>query len=277
MLYIPHPHPRREQLKYAYDFDPDSSTAAAFVVRFVESGARVLEIGAGAGSIARPLTEVLHAKVTALEIDQASADYLETFCERVVRADLNQADWTAQFKGEPPYDAVVIADVLEHLLDPLSTLRAAATLLKPDGAVVVSLPHAGHNSVLACLLSADFEYREWGLLDKTHLRFFGIKNVKQLVRDAGLKIVDARFVVTSPAKTEFKDKWARLPMMLRYSLRRNRYGNVYQVVFKAVGANCAPAEMDLEKVSIPNPRSIAGWRKKSKNRTAKLMKRLGLN
>ncbi len=273
MLYLSHPH--RQQLKYAYDFDPNSKTAAAFVVQFVDSGARVLEIGAGAGSIARPLTEVMHAKVTALEIDPVSADYLETFCARVVQADLNHPDWTDHFKAEPAFDAVVMADVLEHLLDPLSTLRAAASLLKPDGAVIVSLPHAGHNSVLACLLSADFEYREWGLLDKTHLRFFGIKNMKQLVRDAGLKIVDARFVVKSPSKTEFKDKWARLPMMLRYGLRSNRYGNVYQVVFKAVGAFCAPAEMDLETVPIPtNPRGIAGWRRKSEKRAAKLMRRL---
>ena len=45
------------------------------------------------------------------------------------------------------------------------------------------------------MLQEDFEYRNWGLLDRTHIRFFGIKNIQALFENAGLKIVHAEFVV----------------------------------------------------------------------------------
>lgn len=44
----------------------------------------------------------------------------------------------------------------------------------------LSLPHVGHAAIAGCLIDEDFEYRQWGLLDRTHVRFFGIKNVQNL-------------------------------------------------------------------------------------------------
>lgn len=261
----------RAHLKYAYEVDPNAGSAAAFVLKFVGKGERVLEIGAGAGSITRPLKDIAGAQVTALEIDNASADYLETFCERVVRADLNDPHWIRNFSIGEAFDTVVIADVLEHLLDPLATLRAATTLLAPQGAVVISLPHIGHSSVMACLLLGDFEYRDWGLLDRTHLRFFGIKNIKELIRRADLQIIDSRFVIKKPAKTEFREKWNRLPYALKYYLGRSKYGDVYQVVLKAVRAGHHVKEVDLEAAPIPRPRMRWPFRPK---RIKKIARRL---
>ncbi len=77
------------------------------------------------------------------------------------------------------FEVIVAADVLEHLYDPWATLRTVRDILDTDGYVVVSLPHIGHNAVIACILQEDFEYQDWGLLDKTHIRFFGIENMQQ--------------------------------------------------------------------------------------------------
>jgi hypothetical protein len=117
--------------------------------------------------------------------------------------------------------------------------------------VVVSVPHIGHNVVIACLIEENFDYQDWGLLDKTHIRFFGIHNIQRLFNDAGFKIVDAKFIIRPPERTEFADRWRRVSGQLKQTLAHNRFGNVYQVVIKAK-LDSAP-EKGLKLWSLPVP------------------------
>ena len=68
--------------------------------------------------------------------------------------------------------------------DPWTTLRLAGSLVNDAGSVVVSIPHASHAAILSCLLTNNFDYRDWGLLDRTHIRFFSMKNIQQLFERA---------------------------------------------------------------------------------------------
>lgn len=104
--------------KYDYAIDMGDDSAPARVVRMVGSDKRVLEIGAGPGSISRVLTETLNCRVTALEIDDEVIPDLKTSCERVYKVDLNDASWPEILHKEDNFDVVVAADVLEHLYDP---------------------------------------------------------------------------------------------------------------------------------------------------------------
>jgi 2-polyprenyl-3-methyl-5-hydroxy-6-metoxy-1,4-benzoquinol methylase len=217
---------------YDYDVDPESDSAPARVVRMVGQGKRVLEIGAGPGSITRVLAERKN-RVTALEVDETALPFLKKHVEDVVAADLNRADWPSKFGGAR-FDAVIAADVLEHLVDPWSTLSRMTTLLAPGGSVILSVPHASHATILMCLLLEDVEYRDWGLLDRTHIRFFGLHNLESMVRAAGLKIVRGEFVVRDPRDTEFASKWATLPFATRRFLGRQPFAQVYQVVVRCV-------------------------------------------
>lgn len=212
---------------YDYDVDPTSDTAPARVCRMIGSGKKVLEIGAGPGSITRVL-KAQDNRITALEVDATAIPYLEQHCDQVIPADLNRADWTSLFADR--YDAIIAADVLEHLTDPWTTLERMKSLLAPGGSIVISVPHASHACILACLLHEDVEYRDWGLLDRTHIRFFGLQNLQEMFRRAGLKIVRGEFVVRAPEETEFKDKWAALSEDARAFLGRQKFAHVYQVV-----------------------------------------------
>lgn len=212
---------------YDYDVDPTSDTAPARVCRMVGSGKKVLEIGAGPGSITRVLKQQKN-EITALELDETAIPFLEKHCDRVIGADLNDADWPARFDGR--FDAIVAADVLEHLTDPWTTLERMKSLLAPGGALILSVPHASHACILACLLHEDVEYRDWGLLDRTHIRFFGLKNLAAMCARAGLKVVRGEFVVRDPRVTEFKEKWEALSEEARSFLGRQRFAQVYQVV-----------------------------------------------
>jgi 2-polyprenyl-3-methyl-5-hydroxy-6-metoxy-1,4-benzoquinol methylase len=231
--------------KYDYEIDLNDDSAPARVVRMVGTAKRVLEIGAGPGSMTRVLRDIFSCRVTAVEIDDEVIAALTPFCERVYRADLNNPDWTKALADEPKFDVIVVADVLEHLYEPWSALPRIKELLAPDGYIIVSIPHTGHNSVLACLLTGDLQYRDAGLLDRTHIRFFGMKNIQALFDDAGLALTEAEFVERLPENTEFASAWDRLDPPLRIQLSKNRFGLVYQVVAKAMRMESAPERLVL--------------------------------
>lgn len=237
--------------KYEYKVDLNADTAAAKVVHMVGSGKRVLEIGAGPGSITRLLVEHGHCKVSAVELDTNAIEKLGDFCEEIHNCDLNDPSWTRRVTHCGNFDVVVAADVLEHLYDPWTTLSAMKTILNKDGYIVVSLPHIGHNAIISCLLGGNFEYQEWGLLDKTHIRFFSIKNIQKLFAEAGLKIVEAGFVIRAPEQTEFSAQWKVLSPESKRELEKNKFGNIYQVVVKAVPESTKGQALNLLSLDIP--------------------------
>lgn len=240
-----------ERHKYEYKVDLNADTAAAKVVRMVGSEKRVLEIGAGPGSIAKLLREFGKCRVTAAELDERAIEKLKEIGIETIKCDLNDTDWATRVTKKGMYQVVVAADVLEHLYDPWNTLKEMKDVLQKDGYIVVSLPHIGHNAVIGCLLNADFEYQEWGLLDKTHIRFFSIKNIQHLFSQAGLKIIEAEFVVRETEQTEFSRYWRKLPEQLRRELNKNKFGTVYQVVIKAIPVSSPGKSLKLESLAVP--------------------------
>jgi 2-polyprenyl-3-methyl-5-hydroxy-6-metoxy-1,4-benzoquinol methylase len=244
---------KEKKLNYTYEIDSNSDTAAANILRFVGTQKNILEIGAGPGSITHPLQEINHCNVTALEIHPDYIEKLKEFCPNVISADLNDPQWSMKnFKNEK-FDVVVAGDVLEHLYNPLTCLINMKTLLNNNGYIVISLPHIGHAIISGCLWDGDFEYGDWGLLDRTHIRFFGIKNIQNLIEDAGLKIIDVAFVVRSPEKTEFAKRWSQLPQGFKKEILSNPFAYVYQVVIHAIPKSTEGKAINLTQVSVPLP------------------------
>lgn len=231
---------------YEYDVDSRSATAPANVVRMVGARKRVLEVGCGPGSITKILVTENQCTVTGLERDGEAIKKALPFCERLFQADLNTEDWPTLLDGEEPFDVVVAADVLEHLYDPWTTLKRMVPLIGNDGYLVISLPHAGHAAVIACLINGNFEYRDWGLLDRTHIRFFCLKNIEDLFAQADLKILEVAYVIKQPEETEFAAQWLELPSATQQCLRLSPHATTYQVVVKAVPMDRPGAPLRLK-------------------------------
>ena len=237
---------------YEYQVKLDADSGPARVVRMVGESKRVLEIGAGPGSITKLLTHVSKCKVTALDIDAEAIKRLSPHCERAYQADLNNSSWVDVLRGdEGKFEILVAADVLEHVYEPLVVLKTMGLFLDSNGYMVVSLPHVGHSVIHACLLDENFDYQDFGLLDRTHIRFFGIKNIQKLFENAGMKIVHAEFVVRNPEHTEFSKQWAKTSDDLRTVLAKNPFGLVYQVIVKAVPVNGSGLPISLIDLLVP--------------------------
>jgi SAM-dependent methyltransferase len=98
--------------------------------------------------------------------------------------DAEELDLEAELGGER-FDAILFADVLEHLRDPAALLRRVRPFLAEGGTVVASIPNIAHASVRLSLLGGSWRYREQGLLDETHLRFFTREGIEDLFESSG--------------------------------------------------------------------------------------------
>jgi O-antigen biosynthesis protein len=217
---------------YIYQFDPTGDSTAARVVRNVGNGKYVLELGCAYGVMTKVIVEHNNCRVFAVEFDEKSAQYAKPYCEDLAIIDIEAADWGLLF-GEKRFDVIVAADVLEHLRDPVKQLVSLREYLVPDGYIVLSLPNVAHNGIIAELLNEDFRYRETGLLDATHIRFWGAKGIERLLEMSGFAISNIDMTRIEPEQTEFADEWSSLPPWLKMSLSSRQGGNVYQYIVKA--------------------------------------------
>lgn len=232
-------------MNYEYEVDVNGDNALAFVIKFVGDNKKVLEVGAGSGMISKKLVDLNQCQVTAAEINDTSLAKLRKITRSVYKTDLNRPGWSKDFKREGKFDVIVAADVLEHLYDPWAILVEMKSLLNETGEIVLSLPHIGHSGIFASLYCEDFEYKEWGLLDKTHIRFFGLNNIRALHENAGLTITDVKYVIYTPEASEFAREWSKLPEKLKELLDQNPHGRIYQVVTKA-----SPVERGLKGINL---------------------------
>jgi len=168
--------------RYTLKGDPYSSHSIVLNWLGEGHGRRLLDVGAADGLLSGQLSE-RGWKVTAIEADPVAAKAGAVRCEHMIVADLDT--------GLPPvdgvFDAIVCADVLEHLRHPLSVLTALRDALAEDGEVLISIPNVAHLWMRLSLLAGRFDYAERGILDRTHLRFFTRRTLAALIVAAGLR------------------------------------------------------------------------------------------
>ena len=154
-----------------------------------ESVSRLLDIGCSVGSIGKEVKiKAQHCKVFGIEYDESMAKIAEQAIDGVLISDLNKIKLLDHY--EPAnFDCVVAADILEHLLDPWSMLDQIITVLSPGGYIVVSLPNVSHVSTFVSLLRKEWPYRDRGIHDKTHLRFFSLRNILTMFNSNDIEIV----------------------------------------------------------------------------------------
>ncbi len=179
--------------KYHLDliFDPRRAhpdEAHSLLMRLIPPGSRVLEIGCASGYLSGYMEQQLGCRVTGLEFDPAATAIAATRCSEVHTVDLDMPDALQVAAPSAPYDVLLAAAVLEHLKYPERLLRDAQPLLKPGARVLVSLPNVAHWSIRLRLLRGHFDYEDYGIMDRTHLRMYTVKTGLALLRDQGFTV-----------------------------------------------------------------------------------------
>jgi methionine biosynthesis protein MetW len=171
----------------------DETSSWTHVVRQVGRDATVLDLGCWDGLLLATLGARANGRGLGVERDPDAAARARVRGVEVVAADLDDPAWPDALRGRR-FDAVVLADVLEHVRDPHAVLAAVRTrCLAPGGRVVLSVPNVAHGSVRLGLLLGAFERDDEGLLDRTHLHFWTRDAFHAVLARAGLGVaVEAR-------------------------------------------------------------------------------------
>jgi O-antigen biosynthesis protein len=233
-------------LAFVYDMpvDPDAeNNTHAYSLALVGYNKSVLELGCATGHVTRAMAD-RGCKVVGVELDPAAAAVAEAWAERMVVGDIDRGEVWERIDDES-FDVVLCGDVLEHLRDPLGALRSAVRKLKPDGYVVTSLPNVAHGDVRLLLLGGSFRYSEVGLLDRTHLRFFTLETIRELLRAAGLLVVDTKRVFVPLFGTELEVEHDDIPQATIDRILSDPEAETYQFVMKSARDNGSQAVADL--------------------------------
>lgn len=107
-------------------------------------------------------------RVSGIEAFPEAAEQAKEKLDHVVLGDIETMEMPYE---EEQFDCVIFGDVLEHLFDPWAVIEKVKPYIKHNGVILASIPNVAHISVLAPLLAGNWSYTEYGLLDKTHIRF----------------------------------------------------------------------------------------------------------
>lgn len=229
---------------YEVPVNPDAeNNSHAFALNFVGYNKSVLEVGCATGYLTKVMAE-RGCTVVGIELDPDAAENAEQWAERVVVGDLDEGDVWNYVKDES-FDVVLLGDVLEHLRDPLASLREAVRKMKPTGYVVTSLPNVAHGDVRIALLRGRFRYAETGLLDRTHMRFFTLETIRELMSQAGLVVVETKRVVMPLFHSELGVKRSDVGHKTLDELHADPEVETYQYVMKSVRDNGSHALTEL--------------------------------
>ena len=93
--------------------------------------------------------------------------------------------------------------LLEHLRNGEELLTKCKAALKPGGFVCLSVPNIAHWSIRWSLLFGKFNYTPSGALDKTHVHFYTLDNLRAVAEDCGYEIIEEHSVLDFPAWIDF--------------------------------------------------------------------------
>jgi SAM-dependent methyltransferase len=172
-----------------YEFKPFKYSSHYWILnalRDEKEPVRILDVGTASGYLGKIWRRSGHY-VAGIEYDAAAAEKAREYYDAFQVADVE----SFAFPYRREFDYIVFADVLEHLRDPAAVLRRCLPALKDSGKIIISVPNIANWIIRLGLLFGKFDYMDRGILDRTHLRFFTMRSLKELMSEVSCEVLDA--------------------------------------------------------------------------------------
>ncbi len=148
---------------------------------------KIIDIGCGNGAFAEVLKEQTGAEVWGIEYMDEEARIAK---EKLFKVFSGKCEDYIDELPDGYFDAIYFNDVLEHLVDPYMVLDKIKHKLTPEGVVISSIPNVRyHNTFMRVLVKKDWLYEDFGVMDRTHLRFFTSKSIRRMYEELGYSVV----------------------------------------------------------------------------------------
>lgn len=160
---------------------------------------KTLEFGCGSGEFSALVKDRFKAETWAVEINEKVAREAAKKLDKVINRDAIES------LDEIPdhyFDCIILFDILEHLLDPSYLLDALKTKLTNDGVIIASIPNIRYyRMVIKLIIHGNWDYKDHGILDRTHLRFFTYKSIVKMFNLLNYKILRIEGIHPTSSRT----------------------------------------------------------------------------
>ena len=148
---------------------------------------KILDVGCGNGLFAQLVKKRNKAEVWGIEYMEQEALKAQDIMYKTF---IGPCEDHIDSLPDDYFDVIYFNDVLEHLIDPYLVLDKIKCKLSSDGVIISSIPNIRyHNVFIKLLFKKEFEYQSYGVLDKTHLRFFTKKSIKNMYINLGYDVI----------------------------------------------------------------------------------------
>ena len=208
-------------------FGPNDAWIKLF--ELVPKGSDVLDIGCSSGNLGLALKQQKDVHVVGVDIDEGDLKEAKKHLDAVHLLNVESDD----LSGLGKFDVVIMADVIEHLVNPVPALKKIKQLLKPKGRLVFSIPNMANVTTRVELLKGRFEYKDFGLLDRTHLHFYDEAEVNRVFIESGLNVLKTDCTVRDIPEDILVKDLASVGIALTPKLQQNlkeSKGLIYQFI-----------------------------------------------
>lgn len=184
------------------------------MLRFIPPDTRrLLDIGCGEGRFGEAVKRMIpECEIWGVEPVPEAAAKAAMRNDRVINSSIAAVDDLPQHS----FDVVTMNDVLEHIDYSEPVLKSVKSLLAPGGRLVLSLPNVRfYLNMRDLIFHKDWKYEDFGILDRTHLRFFTQKSAARLLRENGYEILELIGINERPAKLHYRLLFALAPSFFR--------------------------------------------------------------
>jgi 2-polyprenyl-3-methyl-5-hydroxy-6-metoxy-1,4-benzoquinol methylase len=160
---------------------------------------KTLEIGCGCGCFSALLKKQYGIESWGIEIEKKAALEAEKKLDHVINADAKES--LSHIPGNY-FDCIILFDVIEHLEDPYSLLCSLKNKLSRKGVIITSIPNVRYwSNFKELVIKGNWDYKEQGILDKTHLRFFTRKSNIKMFNKLGFEILKFEGIHPTSSRT----------------------------------------------------------------------------
>ncbi|MDP3353665.1 MAG: class I SAM-dependent methyltransferase [Flavobacteriaceae bacterium] len=168
-----------KKIKYYSNSRPD-------MLKLIPSTSKkTLEIGCGRGNFSSQLVQK-GVETWGIEPNKISAENAQ---EKLFKVLVGTLDEMLNQLPDNYFDAIILNDVLEHLIYPWEDMKNLKGKLSDNGVLISSIPNVRYaKNLFHLLLMKNWEYKESGILDSTHFRFFTKKSIISMHKKSGYTI-----------------------------------------------------------------------------------------
>lgn len=165
------------------------------------SNLKILDIGCGTGILGAYFKKIQNCTVYGVEINESAYKEAILNLDKVIKGNIELIELPFE---KSSFDIIIMGDVLEHLINTISSLKKLQYFLKDDGRILISVPNIRHWKIMLKLLFQDsWKYESSGILDYTHMRFFTKKSLIELLKDNDINVSFSERVIQKRSKSYY--------------------------------------------------------------------------